>query len=142
MILFKREVAWQPLKELHDSTPQFTQPFIRAFKWGIICFHIFIGFKMRTSQTSNFNNFPNLPYKISYFLLASTLSTRGFTTNKDRKTNNISFESPSRWLLKLWRKVMQLHLGLSRNLFSKKYTFYLKGCVTAPNKATCLFFKI
>ena len=37
---------------------------------------------------------------------------------------------------------MQLYQGLSRNLFFKKHTFYLKGCVAAPDRATRLFFRI
>ena len=50
-VLFEKEVAWQPLIELHDSSPQFKQSSIGPFKWGIVFLSIFLGSEAMGAQS-------------------------------------------------------------------------------------------
>ena len=63
------------------------------------------------------------------------------TTNDGKKTNNTSFECLSKRVKKTRRTVLQLSQGLSCYLFFKKCSFYKKGCMIVPNKATWLFLR-
>ena len=65
--LFKREVAWQPLKELHSCSSSILIPVTRAFKWGIVCISTIITFEDTSSYV---NKCPFLLYKINIFWLS------------------------------------------------------------------------
>ena len=66
------------------------------------------------------------------------ITTFIFKIYDSRKTNNTSFECPSRWVQNTRRTDLQLFQGLSRNLSLKKCIFYQKSCVTVPDRATKL----
>ena len=44
--LFKRKVAWQPLKELQICSSSILNPSTRAFKWSIVCLSTIITFDL------------------------------------------------------------------------------------------------
>ena len=76
-----------------------------------------------------------------FYYIKSTffdIITYYFKSYDSRKTNNTSFECPSRWFQNTRRTALNLFQGLSRNLSFKKCIFYKKGCVTVPNRGTQL----
>ena len=77
---------------------------------------------------------------VSFYFIKSTfldITTFFFKSYDNRKTSNTSFVYPSSWFQNTKRTALQLS-QLSCNLFFKKCTFYKKGCVTSPDRATQL----
>ena len=76
-----------------------------------------------------------------FYYMKSTffdIITYHFNSYDSRKTNNSSFECPSKSVQNTRRTDLQLFQGLSCNLSFKKCVFYQKGCVTVPDRATQL----
>ena len=79
---------------------------------------------------------------VHFYYIKSTffdIVTYIFKSYDCRKTNNISFECPGRWVQNTKRTDLQLFQGLSRNLSFKKCIFYKKDCVTVSELHNCLW---
>ena len=110
--LFKGEVAWQSLKKLDSFSSSILDPSTRAFKWGIVCLSTIITLE----KISNYVKKCLLLIKSTFF----DTMTYYFQCYHSRKTNNTSFECPSRWVQNTRRTDLQLFQGLSGNLSFKK----------------------
>ena len=104
--LFKEEVAWQSLKELQICSSSILEPLTRTFKWGIVC--LCTSVEVIMSRNAYF-----------YYIKSTFFDkiTNYFKSYNSTKTNNTSFECPSKWFQSTRRTDLQLFLGLSRNLF-------------------------
>ena len=133
LILFKEEVAWQPLIKQESCSSSILEPLNRAFKWGIVWL---------STNYQILKKLVVISKNVHFYYIKSTffdISTNISRSYDSRKTNNTSFKCPSWWLQNTNRTALQLSQGLSRNLFLKKYIFYKKVCMIIPNRATRLF---
>ena len=115
--LFKREVAWQPLKELQSCSSTILVAPTREFKWSIVCL----------STITTLKEVSDYVKKCLFYFINSTffdITTYIFKSYDCRKTNNTSFECPSLWNKNTRRTALHLFQGLSRNLSFKKCIFY------------------
>ena len=114
--LFKEEVAWQPLREQQSCSPSMLDPWIRAFKCGIVYFLPSFLVKILVVISKN----------VHFYLIKSTfldITTYIFTRTNGRKTNNTSFECPNMWPQHTRRTALPLSQGLPCNLLFKKCIF-------------------